>query len=147
MKSLVNQQWIGLSGEPVTGRIPPRLLVMNGVEPTPGQMGLIAHHYKLLTYALHTAVIPFLIQERTLVDGTRIRMVSNYGTDTVMVWPAGGSTKQTAYRGFIADPTALTLKDPVDWAAERYTATYTYKDFDPIRQLPRFITGLKDVTP
>lgn len=132
MKSLVNQQWIGLSGEPVTGRIPPRLLVMNGVEPTPGQMGLIAHHYKLLTYALHTAVVPYMVQERTLVDGTRIRMVSNYGTDTVMVWPVGGATKQIANRGFIADPTALTLKDPVDWAAERYTATYTYKDFNPI---------------
>jgi hypothetical protein len=89
--SLVNQNWIGLNGEPVTGRIPPRLLVMNGVQPNPQQMGMIAHHYKLLTYMMKVSVIPFLIQERTLTDGTRIRMVSSYGTDTVMVWPTGGS--------------------------------------------------------
>ena len=86
--SLVNQNWIGLNGEPVTGRIPPRLLVMNGVQPNPQQMGMIAHHYKLLTYMMKVSVIPFLIQERHLTDGTRIRMVSSYGTDTVMVWPA-----------------------------------------------------------
>jgi hypothetical protein len=40
---------------------------------------------------MKVSVIPFLIQERTLTDGTRIRMVSSYGTDTVMVWPTGGS--------------------------------------------------------
>jgi hypothetical protein len=91
--SLVNQNWIGLHGEPVTGRIPPRMLVMNGVQPNPQQMSMIAHHYKLLTYMMKVSVIPFLIQERALTDGTRIRMVSSYGTDTVMVWPTGGSNE------------------------------------------------------
>jgi hypothetical protein len=67
------------------------MLVMNGVQPNPQQMSMIAHHYKLLTYMMKVSVIPFLIQERTLVDGTRIRMVSSYGVDTVMVWPTGGS--------------------------------------------------------
>ena len=85
--SLVNQNWIGLDGEPVTGRIPPRLRIMNGVQPNQQQMGMIAHHYKLLTYTTKVSVAPFLIQERHLTDGTRIRMVSNHGTDTVMVWP------------------------------------------------------------
>ncbi len=87
MKSLTNQHWTSLSGEPITGRIPPTLRIMNGVEPTPPQMGEIAHHYKLMTLALKVSIIPYMVQERTLVDGTRIRMVSNYGTDTVMVWP------------------------------------------------------------
>ena len=86
--SLVNQNWIGLNGEPVTGRVPPRMVVMNGVEPSPQQMGMIAHHYKLLTYMMKVSVIPYMVQERTLVDGTRVRVVSSYGVDTVMVWPA-----------------------------------------------------------
>ena len=90
MKSLTNQHWTSLSGEPITGRIPPTLRIMNGVEPTPPQMGEIAHHYKLMTLAMKVSVIPYMVQERTLVDGTRIRMVSSYGTDTVMVWPTGG---------------------------------------------------------
>ena len=87
MKSLTNQHWISLSGEPITGRIPPTLRIMNGVEPTPPQMGEIAHHYKLMTLALKVSIIPYMVQERTLVDGTRVRMVSSYGVDTVMVWP------------------------------------------------------------
>lgn len=89
MKSLTNQHWTSLSGEPITGRIPPTLRIMNGVEPTPLQMGEIAHHYKLMTHALKVSIIPYMVQERTLVDGTRVRMVSSYGVDTVMVWPAG----------------------------------------------------------
>jgi hypothetical protein len=90
VKSLTNQHWTSLSGEPITGRIPPTLRIMNGVEPTPPQMGEIAHHYKLMTLAMKVSIIPYMVQERTLVDGTRVRMVSSYGVDTVMAWPAGG---------------------------------------------------------
>lgn len=88
--SLRNQNWTDLHGNPITGRVPPVLQVMNGVPPNPQQMGMIAHHYKLLTYMMKVSVIPYLVQERTLPDGTRIRMVSDYGVDTVMVWPSGG---------------------------------------------------------
>lgn len=105
--SLVNQNWTGLHGEPITGRIPPRLLVMNGVQPNPQQLGMIAHHYKLLTYAMQVSVIPFLIQERHLTDGTRIRMVSSYGTDTVMVWPTGGGGDELTFSGIGVCFTAL----------------------------------------
>jgi hypothetical protein len=90
--SLRHQVWQTLSGDPITGRAPPVLRVMNDKPLTPGQMGLVAHHYKLLEYMLKVSVVPYLVQERTLADGTRIRMVSSYGVDTVMVWPAGGGT-------------------------------------------------------
>lgn len=88
--NLRNHNWTDLQGDPITGRMPPRMVVMNGVRPTPGQMGMVAHHYQLMTYALKVSIIPYMVQERTLTDGTRIRMVSNYGQDTVFVWPAGG---------------------------------------------------------
>ncbi|AFU45469.1 hypothetical protein C380_08835 [Acidovorax sp. KKS102] len=88
--NLRNHNWTDLQGDPITGRAPPRLVVMNDVRPTPGQMGMVAHHYQLMTYALKVSIIPYMVQERTLTDGTRIRMVSNYGQDTVFVWPAGG---------------------------------------------------------
>ena len=99
--SLVNQNWIGLNGEPVTGRVPPRMVVMNGVEPSPQQMGMIAHHYKLLTYMMKVSVIPYMVQERTLVDGTRVRVVSSYGVDTVMVWPAPQLSPFMAYPVYV----------------------------------------------
>jgi len=83
--SLVNQNWIGLHGEPVTGRIPPRMLVMNGVQPNPQQMSMIAHHYKLLTYMMKVSVIPFL----------------------VMVWPTGGGGDEFTFSGIGVCFTAL----------------------------------------
>ena len=105
MKSLTNQHWTSLSGEPITGRIPTTLRIMNGVEPTPPQMGEIAHHYKLMTLAMKVSVIPYMVQERTLVDGTRVRMVSSYGVDTVMAWPTGGSSEGgDLLRGFVVSP-------------------------------------------
>ena len=98
--SLANQNWISLNGEPITGRIPPRLLVMNGVQPNPQQMGEVAHHYKLLTFMMKVAVVPYLVQERTLRDGTRIRMVSSYGVDTVMVWASDAQSEDSWDKGW-----------------------------------------------
>ena len=114
--SLVNQNWTGLHGEPVTGRIPPRLRVMNGVQPDSQQMGMIAHHYKLLTYMMKVSVIPYLVQERTLADGTRIRMVSSYGTDTVYVWAPKEEGEDTEIpHGFVA---VSTWNDPKFYAKQ-----------------------------
>jgi len=88
--NLRNHNWTDLQGNAITGRAPPRMIVMNSVSPSPQQMGMVAHHYQLMTYAMKVSVIPYMVQERTLTDGTRIRMVSSYGQDTVYVWPAGG---------------------------------------------------------
>ena len=96
--SLRHQVWQTLSGGPITGQTPPVLRIMNDKPLTPGQMGMVAHHYKLLEYMKKVSVIPYLVQERTLVDGTRIRMVSSYGVDTVMVWPTGGEEEETQDR-------------------------------------------------
>lgn len=102
--SLRNQNWTDLSGNPITGRVPPRLVSMNGVQPSVRQMGMIAHHYKLLTYMVTVSIIPYLVQERTLLDGTRIRMVSSYGVDTVYVWPTGGDGKSSELaHGFLVE--------------------------------------------
>jgi hypothetical protein len=156
--SLVNQNWIGLNGEPVTGRIPPRLLVMNGVQPNPQQMGMIAHHYKLLTYMMQVSVIPHLVQERTLVDGTRIRMVSSYGTDTVMVWPVGGEAEEPLYWSFIislkkrppgAEGTAQEVSEWERIAVERhYSDSPCWDDSSPENSfLVVAVSGTKKLSP
>lgn len=116
--SLRNQNWTDLHGNPITGRAPPRLQVMNGVQPNPQQMGMIAHHYQLLTYMLKVSIIPYLVQERTLPDGTRIRMVSDHGVDTVMVWAAGGPPDEgeDLAQGWRALP-SRTIWGETDWGA------------------------------
>lgn len=88
--SLRNHHWTSLSGEPITGRVPPRLLVMNDAQLSQRQLGEVAHCYRMLSLAMLVSIIPYMVQERRLLDGTRVRLVSSYGEDTVYVWPIDG---------------------------------------------------------
>lgn len=131
--SLRNQHWISLSGATTTGKVPPRLFVMNGAAMSPQQAGEVAHHYKLLTHKMAVSVIPYMVQERTLADGTRVRLVSSYGKDSVFVWPASGkSADASGARGFIAAATAAFLELGVDFGAQRYTEVYRTMATPPV---------------
>lgn len=98
MTRLNDPSFIGFDGEPVTGRVPPRLFVYG--EMSPAQRGLVAHAYKLFCDAKRVNVGGFLVQNRKLDDGTRVRMVALQGQDQVTVWPTGGPTKLRLPHGF-----------------------------------------------
>lgn len=85
MSLLVNQNWIGLDGTPVTGATPPQLLMMKG-RLTKGQYGAVAHAYHLFCLGKAVAVGEFFVANRTLSDGTRVRCESRQNIDRVLVW-------------------------------------------------------------
>lgn len=87
--SLANKNWVGLDGTPVTGAVPPQLLVMQG-KLTPERHGAVAHAYHLFCLAKATAVGEFFISNRVLTDGTRVRCESMQKIDRVLVWADGG---------------------------------------------------------
>lgn len=89
MSNLINQNWIGLDGKPVTGRVPPSIRMMAGVM-TPVLMAEVAHRYQLFCLNKQAAVGDFFVSDRTLPDGSRVRIVSNMGVDVVMVWSKYG---------------------------------------------------------
>lgn len=89
MTQFNNQNFISFSGEPITGRMPTKTVVY-GPEMTGPQQAGVAHAYKLFCDAVNTSVGKYVVQNRVLADGTKVRMISNWGNDTVMVWPVGG---------------------------------------------------------
>ena len=105
--SLNDPRFINFDGSSVTGRVPPALRVAEGRELTPTQAGAVAHAYKLFKDAANVSVAEFLVQNRTLSDGTRVRLVSIQGQDTVTVWPTGGERKAFSLRGFVVSPLAV----------------------------------------
>ena len=119
--SLRNQNWMSLHGKPITGRTPPRTVIMNGVQMSSQQAGEVAYHYKLLTYKMNTSIIPYMVQERRLSDGTRVRLVSSYGEDTVFVWPASpASPAPSGFESLVQGWRALPSKSiwgTTDWGA------------------------------
>lgn len=98
MSSLINQNWIGLDGKPVTGRVPPSIRMVSGVM-TPALMAEVAHRYQLFCLNKQTAVGDFFVSDRTLPDGSRVRIVSNMGVDVVMVWSKYGPPVAELYHG------------------------------------------------
>lgn len=102
--SLFNAGWIGFDGEPITGRVPAQVRVMNNAIVTPVQYAQLAHAYKLFTDAKRVSVCDFFVQNRILEDGSRVRMESMLGQDIVMIWPAGAGG-DVLPGGFYAVPT------------------------------------------
>lgn len=98
MTRLNDPSFIGFDGEPVTGRVPPRLFVYG--EMSPKQRGMVAHAYKLFCDAKRVTVGGFLVQNRRLDDGTRVKMMALQGQDHVVVWPSGGPTRLSLPHGF-----------------------------------------------
>lgn len=101
MSILSNPNFISFSGEPITGRIPTKTVVY-GPEMTKGQHGGVAHVYKVFCDAVKVSPAKYHVQNRVLADGTKVRMISNWGVDTVMVWPVAGSESGETLDVFIA---------------------------------------------
>lgn len=79
---LNDPRFIGFNGKPITGRVPPRLIVMNHVTPSSKQEAEIAHHYKLFCDIKHVSIAPFITASRKLSDGSLVRFDSLQGIDT-----------------------------------------------------------------
>jgi len=79
------------TGDPITGKAPTRVRVMNKNTVTELQNGLIAKAYKKFTTDVTASITPTVLQDLVLIDGTRIRMESKYGRDVVQVWPKAGN--------------------------------------------------------
>lgn len=103
---LHDPSFLSFHGEPITGRAPPQLRVYgNEGALTAAQYGAVAHAYKLFRDALLVAPDQnYLVQNRLLEDGTRVRMVSISGRDEVFVWPVGGKPRPIDLAGYILLP-------------------------------------------
>ncbi len=84
---LHDSSFLSFNGEPITGRIPPRVLVAGSQALTAQQQAGVAHAYKLFCDAKRIAPTGYLTQHRTLVDGTFITMTSIQDVDAVRVVP------------------------------------------------------------
>lgn len=155
MTRINNPNFIGFDGEPLTGRIPPEVVVYG--ELSKQQLGELTHMYKLFCDANLTSVGQYLVQNRVMTDGTRVRMVSIQGRDQVYVWPVGGVNSAELPHGFAvvtewSKPCIYGKKENGSWArqpdnvpqadkeilthntAEFYTAVPTFKSWPMVRQ-------------
>lgn len=102
-----NPDYLTFGGQPITGRIPPTMVVDGGVL-TQEQYSGVIHAYKLFCDMTKLALGDYQIANRILKDGTRVRMISINKADTVLVWPTGGGSQEVWYRGICAYPAGYT---------------------------------------
>lgn len=100
MTRLHDPLFINFDGSPVTGRTPPLVRVAEGKQLTPEQHGMVSHAYKLFRDAVRVQTGDYLVQNRVLADGTRVRMESMQDKDVVYVWPVGGEREEKLPHGF-----------------------------------------------
>lgn len=91
--NLNNPNFISFGGDPITGRFPTRMEIVGAL--TQQQYGGVIHAYKLFCDMTNLALGDYQVQNRTLADGTKIRMVSINKNDTVYVSqpPVTGGSK------------------------------------------------------
>ena len=89
MTTFSNKGFITFPGEPITGRVPTRTVVY-GPQLNATQYAGVAHAYRLLCDAYRLSLAGYHVQNRVLADGTKIRMTSNNGVDTVKVYTGNG---------------------------------------------------------
>jgi hypothetical protein len=64
-----------------------RLVVQGDVELSASQRAEVEHRFFRHKMALRASLAQYLVQDGHLSDGTRLRMVSNSGLHTILVWP------------------------------------------------------------
>ncbi len=139
-QQLRNPVWIGFDGEPVAGRTPTRVFVY-GPKMTSQQQGELVRHYNKFCQDNSLALGQYQLRERYMPDGTRFRMVSVNGADTVYVWTSGGEKHLYFFYPF---PTVI---DP--FTSSDFLPNYRFKrqmDGDPVKQrayLPKETTRIK----
>lgn len=114
--TLDDQRWITLRGDPITGRSPTQLIVMNDAEMTREQFAGVQKAVRSFFEAVAVTPHPngYHLHRRELSDGTRIRMESNLGVRKVMVWPTNSTSKREPrppLRGFVIIPLGLAGHD------------------------------------
>lgn len=87
--SKYNPFWIKFDGTPKGGQIPCRTIV-HGPELTGEQQGEVNQNYFLFCLEKQAALGDYFVRNRTLSDGSKLRIVSQFGTDTIQVWTSGG---------------------------------------------------------
>lgn len=105
--TLFNQQWTDFDGTPITGKVPTKMVVHSPTALTGHQQGGVSHAYKLFCDAVRGTAFPegYVVQNRVLGDGTKIRMTSMQSIHVVDVWPTGGGeTRSDLFRGFFVSP-------------------------------------------
>lgn len=100
MSQLNNPNFISFSGEPITGRTPPKMIVTGGRTLSQSQYSGVMHAYKLFTDVTRLSLAGYVVQNKVLEDGTKVRMVSINKVDTVFVTPTGGGRQIKLPHGF-----------------------------------------------
>jgi hypothetical protein len=116
--TLLNQHWQSLTGKPVTGRMPPALHVTGDVHLTSEQLGAVANAYQVFCNTVAVSIAGHHVAQRTLLDGTKVRMVSNNGRDEVFVDPPAVGTSIEYEELFRAITANATHVNGVDSGAE-----------------------------
>lgn len=80
--------------------------IMNELEPSPMQLGQLAHRFHLHMDRVRLSLAGFLTTDGTLEDGSKFRIVSNSGVHTPMLWPAGGGSESELADWFRAIPSS-----------------------------------------
>lgn len=103
-QQLRNPVWIGFDGEPVAGRTPTRVFVY-GPKMTSQQQGELVRHYNKFCQDNSLALGQYQLRDRYMPDGTRFRMVSVNGVDTVYAWPVAPEKQDVVlFEGFVFIP-------------------------------------------
>lgn len=97
--SLQYHNWITLEGISVPGAVPPQVLVRGPFPLTSAQRSQLAGAYLLFSHRKRTGITPYLTQQVTLADGTRVRFESIQNRDRVFVEPPGGERRETPPHG------------------------------------------------
>lgn len=103
--SLLNNNFIGFDGTPVTGQVPTQMIVYpekesgDRIELTPALYSAVCHAYKQFGDAVRVSAFPsgYHVQNRQFPDGSSARFESNNGVQRAMVWPVGGGGDDELY--------------------------------------------------
>lgn len=87
--------FITFDGEPIPGRVPPRLIVRDNPMIN-DQHNAVKHLYQEFARHNGLSLAGYHVSEARLPDGTRVRMESNNGVDRVTVWP----DRRSSFEGF-----------------------------------------------
>lgn len=91
--------FIAFDGTPVTGRVPTQVRTFGDL--TSIQAGMVRHAYAQFRSAVLTSVTGYMVQNRTLMDGSVVRMESMADQDVVTVWPRNTKERLLLPHGFL----------------------------------------------
>lgn len=149
--TIINDRFISFGGEPIPGRVLPRLVVyVNQVQGW--QLDEIGSLYLKFCMANAVSVADYQVLERRLVDGTRVRMTSINSIDTIQVWPPAPGGEEKIPHGFAiatswADGVSIYGKDSDQWDIRFPAPQFTYDGDASTIQVERVVDGRLFILP